>query len=589
MKKSFMLFLIMFIFVTKSFAFSDSNSYYWANDAINRWYTRGYISGYPDGTFGGNNYITRAEVISIINKLNNSQTEVSKRPSKDVSLGRWYYKDMGIATQDNLISVDMNGNLRPDDFATREEVAVIISKLFDISYSGSLENSKVKMFVDDEYIDSENYYRVAGIVEEGFFCGFPDNTLRPKKFVTRAEFICVLDNAVKGIYSSGKYKNKVINGNVVINGENVELINSEIKGKVFVLDGAKKSAPTLVNTMISRGINSRVGNVVIKDTHEYESLAEYNDAIKKPNEVVFSKLIYSEEGWTNENVNVEVKIGDKKYKPLTGNDEVIFDENGEKIVEFEHDGELVSVEVSVNNIDKKVPKVTAAEETDGVIVVNFDNDGLSPIVEISCSNGVIHKLNKETGIIENTFSVNKRGKYTVTVKDEAGNIGKKEVDVTNVIEQYTIKFDVNGGEGAPESQIKTEKQDLILSSVVPTREEHNFLGWDKNKDAAIPEYNAGVVFNLDADTTLYAIWEVKKYNVVGIVEPLDTGVIEGIGLNSYNSTVEIKAIPISGYMFKEWEVLDGDVVLLDGTADVTTFVMPNKEVTIKAKFEVSTN
>ena len=84
MKKLLILILTVFMIFTQSFAFLDDNNYYWASDAVDKWSGKGYISGYPDGTFRGNNYITRAEVISVINKLNNSDTSVSKRASKDI-------------------------------------------------------------------------------------------------------------------------------------------------------------------------------------------------------------------------------------------------------------------------------------------------------------------------------------------------------------------------------------------------------------------------------------------------------------------------------------------------------------------------
>ena len=76
MKRYFILLIMFFIMISTSFAFSDSGNYAWANDAINKWSLGGYVSGYPDGTFRGNNNITRAEVIAVINKINNLDVTV---------------------------------------------------------------------------------------------------------------------------------------------------------------------------------------------------------------------------------------------------------------------------------------------------------------------------------------------------------------------------------------------------------------------------------------------------------------------------------------------------------------------------------
>ena len=131
MKKFLILVFVFFAFTGKTMAFYDEDNFLWAKDPINIWSNKGYISGYPDGSFRGNNNITRAEVITIINKLNNIDEKINKRPAKDVYEGNWFFDDMGKALKAGLISVDYEGNLRPNDFATREEVIVILSKLFN--------------------------------------------------------------------------------------------------------------------------------------------------------------------------------------------------------------------------------------------------------------------------------------------------------------------------------------------------------------------------------------------------------------------------------------------------------------------------
>ena len=42
---------------------------------------------------------------------------------------------------------------------------------------------------------------------------------------------------------------------------------------------------------------------------------------------------------------------------------------------------------------------------------------------------------------------------------------------------YTVKFDANGGSGAPSSQTKTHDVSLTLSSDKPTRTNYTFKGW----------------------------------------------------------------------------------------------------------------
>ncbi len=81
--------------------------------------------------------------------------------------------------------------------------------------------------------------------------------------------------------------------------------------------------------------------------------------------------------------------------------------------------------------------------------------------------------------------------------------------------EYTVSYDANGGEGAPEGQVKVHDTDLILRSDVPVREDCVFLGWATRPDAKEPEYTGGDVFTVNGDTTLYAVWHRNAYITVG--------------------------------------------------------------------------
>jgi len=447
MKKLILIIFTLFIFISSSFAFTDQNDYLWANGAVNKWNQKGYISGYPDGTFRGNASITRAEVLSVVNKINNSSIEVNKRSGKDVNLNDWFFETMGKAKAIGLVDVDQNGNLRPNDFATREEVMVILSKLLNVSYTGNLDNAKVKSFLDSNQISPENYRQVAGIIEDGYVNGYKDNTIRPKASITRAEFITIINNAIDEIYTYGDYSRKIINGNVVINGKNVSLKDSNINGKLFVLDGAKVGAPNLINTKVLKGVNSRVGNIIIDENAPGITLSEYEEEHPKvQNEAVIATLKYSETDWTNDDVSIKVSFNDKSIETI-GDAKIKAKENGEYIISYIENGKVKNIVAKVSNIDDIDPIVTATVENKGPyaeIKVEVSDDGLSPIVLIKCSNGVINTVDSETGEINKIFTINAEGEYTISVEDEAGNIGTakvvvsdlREPDVTYKIEHY---------------------------------------------------------------------------------------------------------------------------------------------------------
>lgn len=75
---------------------------------------------------------------------------------------------------------------------------------------------------------------------------------------------------------------------------------------------------------------------------------------------------------------------------------------------------------------------------------------------------------------------------------------------------WTVKYNANGGSGAPADQTKTYGQTLKLSTTKPVRTDYNFMGWATSKanaDKGTVTYAAGANYTSNAAITLYAVWE----------------------------------------------------------------------------------
>lgn len=72
---------------------------------------------------------------------------------------------------------------------------------------------------------------------------------------------------------------------------------------------------------------------------------------------------------------------------------------------------------------------------------------------------------------------------------------------------YTVRYNANGGSGAPANQTKTYGVTLTLSSTKPTRTNYNFKGWGTSANATTVTYAAGASYTANAAVTLYAVWE----------------------------------------------------------------------------------
>ena len=78
------------------------------------------------------------------------------------------------------------------------------------------------------------------------------------------------------------------------------------------------------------------------------------------------------------------------------------------------------------------------------------------------------------------------------------------------LKSYVVVYKANGGEDAPDAQIKLHGRALTLSEEIPVREGYVFLGWSTNRKATEPEYLPGGSYTNNKSASLYAIWEPEK-------------------------------------------------------------------------------
>ena len=85
--------------------------------------------------------------------------------------------------------------------------------------------------------------------------------------------------------------------------------------------------------------------------------------------------------------------------------------------------------------------------------------------------------------------------------------------VWRTLNNYTVTYDANGGDGAPTSQTKVEDTDLTLSITTPTKTGYTFAGWNTVTDGSGTAYASGGTYTANADVILYAQWTPVTYTV----------------------------------------------------------------------------
>lgn len=175
----------------------------------------------------------------------------------------------------------------------------------------------------------------------------------------------------------------------------------------------------------------------------------------------------------------------------------------------------------------------------------------------------------------------KGGTFTGSVTNNLGAIlGGDFSQAESLSGKLVITFDPNNGDNSSRQEVywKKEGAPLIAPIPKPTKEEHTFEGWYYDNKGENRKWD----FETDRaryTMTLTAKWKANTYNVT--VENDGNGTASADPASAkMDDKVELIATPKSGYHFKEWEVISGNVKIEDNK-----FTMPAENVTVKAIFE----
>ncbi len=220
---------------SEAIAFSDVEGH-WAEKSIQKAEEMKVITGYENNRFMPDSYMTRAELVAIINRFLEIQSETDKY-IPDVTRQDWFHSDVRKALSAGIIKGDANGYVRPNDYVTREEAAVIMCRAF---YSEADGNVDTLSFKDNDSISSWSRADILTFVKNGYITGYPDGELKPKNNITRAEIITILERIIAGDIEA-PMRDKKVNGNWIINQKNSQLKNVEFFGDLIIGETAGES------------------------------------------------------------------------------------------------------------------------------------------------------------------------------------------------------------------------------------------------------------------------------------------------------------------------------------------------------------
>ena len=179
---------------------------------------------------------------------------------------------------------------------------------------------------------------------------------------------------------------------------------------------------------------------------------------------------------------------------------------------------------------------TSATQYKVTINVSWETywDGAQTNYGMSASSGGVTKVisafgtkrSSGSGSFTGTYSISGNGSATKTVtvtfknyeEDWQGNVTSSATKTVSfnvsvpAWTSYTVKYNANGGSGAPSNQTKWKDQSLKLSDTKPTRTGYTFQGWATSASGSVA-YSSGANYTSNASITLYAVWKTITYTV----------------------------------------------------------------------------
>ena len=114
---------------TQSNSLSDVTRGQWFNHAVSTLSSMGIVKGHNDGTFAPNAPITRAEFAAIAARFDDKNTDTSSKFTDITS--HWAKNEIGIAANKGWINGYPDGTFRPNQYITRAEAMTLVNRVLN--------------------------------------------------------------------------------------------------------------------------------------------------------------------------------------------------------------------------------------------------------------------------------------------------------------------------------------------------------------------------------------------------------------------------------------------------------------------------
>lgn len=554
----------------------------WSTAALKHTVSNGILQGKGEGYIRPEDYLTRAEMATIINRAFNSKIGADISSYTDVSASDWYYSEFSKALNMQTFYGVGDNRFNPSANITREEVFIAIARALVVSTD---DYSALDKFTDGGDVSSWAKEYVAALVKDGYVNGYGNGLILPKNNITRAEFAQLLYNIFKQyVANEGIHNDLVKNGGVVIQNPGISLENVTVNGDLVIGDGVGDGILTLTNVTVNGRLLVRgAKQITVKDCVFTKGVV-----VKNVNGVVHFDNYRHEEEFNIFTAVTEATFKKDSYSidfggSSTGSDgkryhNIVLDTNGGSLP-----AGATSVISKASGSLLNVDSLPTPSKTDYVFGGWYKDEALTePFVSEHIISGM--KLYAKWRV-KVTFNSNGGTPVDSVITDIGGTVAQPTDPTlsgkvfggwfldsacttefnfatpvtTNItlyakwtdtpVITYIVTYDSKGGSLVSSDTVNAGS--YITPPADPTKEGHDFLGWYKD-DACTVAFDFATEI-ITSDTTLYAKWNIKKFTVTFVTGP-DASTVAPIYNVEYNSYVSAPLVDPTreGYDFAGW-------------------------------------
>lgn len=580
-KKSITMILTLLLLVSSvpsygaSLRFKDVPKSHWSYEFVEEMAEKGYLNGYPNGTFGPNGNLTFMEAISTLSRFSNpTATEKSDARSgyaylfSELKIDQDWQKDgLAIALFKDIISEkeirDAKNNNMLNKPITREKTSVFLAKAMELD---ELEEIKIFItlphnvldFIDRDSIAIDNVKYIKILVDKGILDpnGKGNKDFQPKANLTRAEMSKLLSEGVKYLQKNPKepevveyeYITDVIKRITKDAGTRLVIENKldpdNEKGYIIeditsiTIDGKKSNEGSL---SVGQEVKLKIekGNINIISIEAFSAEETISGV---------AKYVYT----TNNKITLEYKDGDKiltKDYYVDSNTRIYLNDKLSSVKDLK-DGDFVELKVK-NDIITEIEAVSKIKKIKGIIkdIVSIkEGRDTNYLITIEDKDGVSHKFvtDYKTDIYRKDRRVEGQ---ELKLKDEAYIDGQYDLEQDNfiakIIEADVVKREIEGRVIGVNMRFNTNTV-VTIENRESKNEESYDLSWDaeiiidgKGASALPSDYLYYAEMKLENDEIVEIYVDTKKAedSITGRIVYIDYGqkavYLEGNNIN-YN-------------------------------------------------------